>query len=307
MKHTWKITLMLLAIFIAAQLVGLFVITKYIDYAALKETGKTSYRGLPFDIQRPEVEESFSYIYIILAVIIGTLLLLLLIKFRKVGLWKIWFFVAIVATLTVSLAAFIQQYVALCLAIVIALWKILRPNIYIHNLSEILIYGGLAAIFTPIINIFSGIMLLIFISLYDMYAVWRSKHMVAMAKFQTESKLFAGLYLPYDRERQKDEKMEKRIIAEHRPSELVVKTQKTAILGGGDIGFPLIFTGVVMKSLINEGLTIGNAFMMSIIVIATTSLALFLLLWKSQKDTFYPAMPFLSAGCLLGYGIVWLL
>ena len=99
-----------------------------------------------------------------------------------------------------------------------------------------------------------------------MYAVWKSKHMIKMAKFQTESRLFAGLLIPYGK-------------------------NKTAILGGGDLGFPLIFTGVMYK-------TIG---LESLLIILTTTIALFLLLYKSEKNKYYPAMPFISMGCLMGY------
>jgi hypothetical protein len=36
-------------------------------------------------------------------------------------------------------------------------------------------------------------------------------------------------------------------------------------------------------------------------------LALLLLFVKAGKDKFYPAMPFISAGCFAGLGIVWAL
>ena len=67
---------------------------------------------------------------------------------------------------------------------------------------------------------------------------WKSKHMVAMAQFQTKSGIFAGVLLPY--------KMPKLSLRKkkHKNKKLV----KTAILGGGDIGFPLIFSGVIMKT-----------------------------------------------------------
>jgi presenilin-like A22 family membrane protease len=32
-----------------------------------------------------------------------------------------------------------------------------------------------------------------------MYAVWKSKHMVSLANFTAESKVFAGLLVPYDK------------------------------------------------------------------------------------------------------------
>jgi len=86
----------------------------------------------------------------------------------------------------------------------------------------------------------------------------------------------------------------------------VKRMVKTAILGGGDIGFPLLFAGVVMKGLILEnGVFIG--FLKTLIIPVVVSIALFLLFVKGKKDKFYPAMPILSAGCFVGYLIVWLI
>jgi hypothetical protein len=73
---------------------------------------------------------------------------------------------------------------------------------------------------------------------------------------------------------------------------------KSAILGGGDIGFPLLFAGVLMKS---------YGFMQVLIVPVVASIGLFLLLYFAKKDRFYPAMPFLSAACFAGYGLMLLI
>ena len=68
----------------------------------------------------------------------------------------------------------------------------------------------------------------------------------------------------------------------------------------------LIFAGVVMK-----GLMLTNpeliGFLKVLVIPLFTSIALLLLLIKSQKDKFYPAMPFLTAGCLVGYGVLYLI
>ena len=300
MKHTLKITIILVLVFLAAQLMGLSILDSYIDHEALAETGNLTYSNLPIGIERPEVSEGSSFIYILLAILIGTALLLLLIKFKKMNLWKIWFLLAVIVCLTIAFSAFIGQVAALVLAIILAVSKIYKPNVFIHNITEIFIYGGLAEIFVPIMNLFAAIMLLILISLYDMYAVWKSKHMVKLANFQTSSKVFAGLAIPY-----KLPKKEEKIILKKEDKKIAKKGIKTAILGGGDIGFPLMFAGVVMK-----GLLIANValpFLKIMIIPLITSIALLILLIKSEKDKFYPAMPFLTAGCLAGYGILLLI
>ena len=96
--------------------------------------------------------------------------------------------------------------------------------------------------------------------------------MIKLAKFQTKIRLFAGLMIPYGK-------------------------NKIAILGGGDMGFSLLFAGVAFKM---------YGWIASIIII-TTTIALGILLVKSDKNKYYPAMPFLSAGAFIGYLIVYLI
>jgi len=293
MKHTALITLILVGVFFLSQVVGMVITEQYIGERVLNETtGKVTitYEKLPLDMERPEIEESKSYLFILGAVLLGTAIVLLLVKFRGFKLWKMWFFLSVALCLTIAFAAFVPQIVAVLLGIGVALLKIYKPNFIIHNLSEVFVYGGLAAIFVPIMNLYAVVILLILISVYDMIAVWQSKHMVKMAQFQTESKVFAGISIPYQ--------IPKGGKAVEGKGRKVKEEIKSAILGGGDIGFPLLFAGVLMKSM---------SFAKVLIVPVVVSLALLLLLLMAKKDKFYPAMPFITIGCFVGYGILWLI
>ncbi|MBW2965849.1 hypothetical protein KY342_01960 [Candidatus Woesearchaeota archaeon] len=301
MKHTLKITLALVMFFFIAQVVGLAITNEYIDHQTTVETGNVTWENLPYNFTRPEVEGGSAFTTILVAILIGTIFVLILIKFKKINLWRFWFLIAVIVTLSFAFSAFINQWIALTLAVFLAAYKIFRPNIIVQNLTEVFIYGGLAAIFVPILNLFWVFMLLIVISIYDMIAVWQSKHMIKLAKFQTKSKIFAGLLLPYQLPK-KSKQIEKIKVPKSR---LKIKKQgiKTAILGGGDVGFPLIFAGVIMKDLmlVNPEL-IG--FLKTLIIPVFVSIALLGLFLKSKKDKFYPAMPFISIGCLVGYIIL---
>jgi len=290
MKHTLKITIILVLLFFLSQVVGLAITNQYIDHEKTAETGVTTWEELPYEIERPPVEESSSFVYILIAVLLGTGLLMLLIKFNRINIWKFWFFLSVVFCLTIALKPFMRQEIALAISFVFALFKVVRPNIFVHNITEVFIYGGMAAIFVPIMNLYAVFMLLVLISIYDMYAVWKSKHMVTLAKFQTSSRVFAGLSVPYKMPKKEAKKKAGRVAK--------IEKVKMAILGGGDIAFPLIFAGVVMKS---------TGFLTSLIIPVFVSAALLILLTKSKKDKFYPAMPFLSLGCLVGYVFIILL
>jgi presenilin-like A22 family membrane protease len=296
---------MLIILFISAQFIGLAIIAQYVDIEKSAQTGTTVQRTEVYErvgVEPPRVEnESYTFIIILVAVLIGTALLLLIVKFKKGKVWKVWYFFAVFYALMIAFNSlleyiipqipFITPFISLAAAIALAALKIFKPSIIIHNLTEVLMYGGIAALVVPIANLTSATILLLLISLYDAYAVWKSKHMVKMAQFQTSQGVFAGLTIPYDLK-------QKPVSIPHSEKPKQVQPEEkshpnTAILGGGDIAFPLIFAGALMKA---RGAIIHPA----IVLLATTA-ALSLLLFYSKKGKFYPAMPFLSIGCFVGY------
>ena len=238
MKHNIKVTVLIALLFLLAQIIGLLIVNHYLD------------KDLPYNIERPKLNEKTSALQVFLTILIVTALVFLIMKYRIFKLWTVWFYLASTATLMIAFSTLLNQNVAFVLALILAYFK-LRRNIFIHNFTELFIYGGLAAIFVPVINLTSII------------AVFKTKHMVKMAKFQTKMRVFPGLLIPY--------------------------RNKVALLGGGDIGFPLLFAGIMMKDF-------GNiAFAVPLFCTA----ALLVLLFIGKKDKFYPAMPFMTTGCLL--------
>jgi presenilin-like A22 family membrane protease len=316
MKHNLTVTMFLVAFFILAQVVGLALISKDSNVVMGPGGNITVVHSDTSVGARPDTTGFGSFLYLVIGVAVGTILVLVLMRFKKGNIWKLWFFLAVWIATSISLGVIIKSRiffdydVALFIALILAVWKIFRPNIFIHNITEVLMYAGIAVLLVPIFDVFWAVMLLLAISLYDMYAVWKSKHMVKMAKFQTQSNIFAGLLIPYKPGKTSSNiqtntknlrlgKSDKKSAADNKT--------KTAILGGGDVAFPLIFTGVIMESLLLQGLSKGMAFLQSSIIILTTTIALSLLFFYAKKDKFYPAMPFITAGCLIGWVIVMLI
>lgn len=300
MKHPPRTITIMLTMFFLAQIIGLFVITNYIDAEESEIQGEAVFREVDVSgitIERPDVDQNWSFAYMLIALFIGTSLLLIIIKYKTVILWKLWAYLAVVLCLSIALSAFIDSTIALIISLILGWIKIFKSNFYIHNLTELFLYGGLAAIFVPMLNLQSALILLILISLYDMYAVWKSKHMVDMAKFQMQTKMFSGMIIPHKvSTKQKTKKTLKKKV---KRKVTKVKTQvRSAILGGGDVGFPLLFAGTIMKlGGIIDGIIIS--------IFATISLGV--LLTKGNENKFYPAMPFLSIGCLAGWIITLLI
>ncbi|MFH0701073.1 MAG: presenilin family intramembrane aspartyl protease [Candidatus Woesearchaeota archaeon] len=292
MKHRLDITILLLVIFLLAQFIGIAILYKYIDPVKSTETGKMEFKELPIG-ERPQVNENYSYLPIMIMVLVGTGLMLILIKYHLNWIWKVWFLLAIFLTLMISFNAFISLKIALFLALLLSLWRTFWPNILVQNFTEVFIYGGLAAIFVPAFNLWSIIILLILISVYDAYAVWKSKHMITLAQSQAKSKVFAGLLIPYTWKK-KGKEIGK---GKEKPAP-EAKSGRIALLGGGDIAFPLLFAGVILKEM---------GLWQALVIPFFALLGLALLLFFSKEKRFYPAMPFISAGCFLGLAVVWVI
>lgn len=322
MKHNLKITFFLIAIFVISQLFGIGILRLYCNAPETSQVCKPLPLGLmriqiadiapvmqpltekiTFGTADENTENSISIaLYFIILIIIGTVIMLILIRFNRKTLSKIWFCFAIFIGLSVALGSFINHTIAVTLALMIAIWKVFFPNIYINNIAEVFIYGGIAALFYLLLNIFSASLLLIGISIYDMIAVWKIKHMVTMAKFQADNKMFAGAMISYNTAKSKPIKHRltlKKIIGKFNkkiPKASKAQTTKTAVLGGGDMAFPLLFTGAVMKAF-------GMPYTIMIVIGSTAALTW--LLFNAKKDRFYPAMPFISTGCFIGLGIIY--
>ncbi len=309
MKHNLNITFVLLAMFLVTQFIGLYVIDNYATTKVVDgQIQNVSAQQLPYGLESPEVETASDYrnlFYMILfAFVIAITILFFLTKIKAEFILRTWFFLVVTIALGITFNSFFQNkyagWIALAMALPLAFVKIFKRNFLVHNLTELLIYPGIAAVFVPILNFWTMLALLVLISIYDMWAVWHSGIMQKMAKYQINKlKIFSGFFVPYMSKKVRKE------IKKIKKSKLKKKQIKVhaALLGGGDVIFPLITAGVILKTRIPLpfGLHdfvggIGPA----LFVIGGALLGLGYLLFHSQKKKFYPAMPFITAGILLG-------
>lgn len=295
MKHDLRITAMLITFYLLAQIIGLGIVYSDIKVEqVVTETGETVVEVSHPDTAlgaRPEVYDFDAILMVLISILIGTGLVLLIVKFNQINIWKMFFFSAVFFSITISAGVFVSWYVAAIIGIILSGLKLLKHNILIHNITEVLIYAGIAVLFAPLFQPLWIIILLSIISVYDMFAVWKSKHMVKMAEFQIKSEVFAGLSIPYKPKSRSTKKFKNKKIT-------------TAILGGGDVAFPLIFGASVMESLIKAGLVGLPVFFKALLIPIVAGISLLLLLIFGKRGHYYPAMPFLTAGCLVGYGLV---
>ena len=239
-------------IFLACQIFGLLIVWHYQTHT------------LPFGIEPLQDEGALSLVKFVLMLAVITITILLIIRLKKAQLWTVLYFLGVSVATSISLNPFLKEY-ALIIGLVIAYIKIKEKDDYWHNITEILIYGGAVAVISSMFNSFTAIILIGLISLYDIYSVNYSKHMVKMAKAQTSTGVFPGLVINKG-------------------------TKKESVLGGGDVAFPLLFA----STFIAKPQT-------SILIVLFAFLGLLVMLKRSEKGKYYPAMPVLGVSSILGY------
>ncbi|MCG8699000.1 MAG: hypothetical protein MI922_13175 [Bacteroidales bacterium] len=309
MKHKLSIKITLLAMFLATQLIGLYVVNAYApSLSPDPQTGEIilTPNTLPFGLQTPEDEPTPNFLSLVFSFALAFAIIFILMKYKWKMIIRLWFFFVIALALAISINAFLKittltnaSIIALAIAIPLSFLKIFHPNVYVHNTTELLIYPGIAAVFVPILTPMSIIALLILISIYDAWAVWRSGIMQKMAKFQMdELKIFGGFLIPSASKKVKKEIEKIKVKYKDKEMPKSIKNKKfkvnLAILGGGDIIFPIITAGVFMRAY--------TSIIPALFIITGALLGLISIFVFSRKGKAYPAMPYITTGifaCLL--------
>ena len=292
MKHKLSITLILLGMFLLTQFIGLFILNQYAG------------NDLPFGLE--EEKETVGISQIILAFALAFVIIFTLMKYKWKFIIRAWFFLVVTLALAITLYAILKDYsmsaelIAIAISVPLAYFKIFKPHILVHNFTELLIYPGIASVFIPILNPLSILGLLILISIYDMWAVWKSGIMQKMAKFQMEElKIFGGFLIPSASKKVKLQikKIKEKYKDKEIPNKIKNKKFKVnlAILGGGDVIFPIITAGVFMRA---------YDIIPAIFIIFGALAGLIGLFLISKKGKAYPAMPYITSGIFAGL-ILW--
>ena len=311
MKDKLSITLILLSMFLLTQFIGLFVVNAYAPQMVLDPTTGEQIQApgnnLPFGLQAQQNEPEPNFFSIVSSFVLAFLLIFFLMKYKWKMVIRLWFLFVVTLALAITINAILKytplariSIIALVIAIPLAILKIFKSNRYIHNITEFLIYPGIAAVFVSILTWRSILVLLVLISLYDAWAVWKSGIMQKMAKFQMEElKIFGGFLIPSVSKKVKDQivKVKQKYKGKKIPKKIQSKKYKVnlAILGGGDVIFPIITAGVFMRAF---GI-IPALFVIFGALAGLSSIFLF-----SEKGKSYPAMPYITTGIFIAL-LIW--
>jgi len=303
MKSNLKVTGLILLLFVLTQLIGLFVIDAYSPQTAVTPTANNA--TVPYGMQPPDAPADVSFGSVAVSFVIAIAIFILLMKIKARSLFKVWFTIVVFLTVSIALTAILTKVfphsiirfdvVAMILAVPLTFYKIFKRDIIVHNATELLIYPGIAAVFVPLLRVWSVLILLFVISAYDIWAVWKSSLMMKMVKFNiNEVKVLPGLSIPYARKEDiaKLRAASKIKSVRARTAKLRKIKVAMAMLGGGDIAFSLIFAGVIYRSV---------GIVPALIAVACSTLALAFLFLYSRKGKMYPAMPYITVGCVIAW------
>jgi len=263
--------------FILTQSVGLALILKINNSLSLQQAlaPQQSFPANPW---------SFLINFLIVTVIF--LLLLPLFKKRPIFL-KVFFFFSIIMGLDIVFGIFLGEPTALVITICSAVILGLYPKILTHNLLFSIALAGIGAFIALNLEPFSIAIILSVLAIYDIIAVYVTKHMIKMAQVPASQGVFFGLILPKNN---KD-------FLENKPSLTFDDKSAYYLLGGGDMVLPLILAASIARTNFYYGLIVAGFAFLGLI-------SLHLIFASKTERKAMPGLPPLVFFSLLGYLIV---
>ncbi len=172
-------------------------------------------------------------------------------------------------------------FLSLAISLIMLILLIKHPEWYVIDAFGIFLAGGIAAIFAISLSTWLIILLLILLAAYDAISVYKTRHMISLAKSVTSSNLPLLMIFPKSR---KFSYMEKQDIE---------SDEKDAIfMGLGDAIIPAIL--------------VAHAYIQSMTAFLLTFFGTMLgyaILMNLIKKGPQPGLPYLNAGAIAGYAI----
>lgn len=239
-----------------------------------------------FSIKKLEVPQ-LSFFSFVFSVALATVFFLLLIKYLKLKplkekIYKFLFLFTSFFSGTIFFESFFPQPLSFILISLFIFWWIKFPNVLNQNLLVIFGIAGVGGLLGLSLDPKMMILILVLFSIYDFLAVYKTKHMVEMAKEMVEQKVFFGFIIPSD------------FISFKESLKRVQPGGKFFILGGGDVAFPLLFS----VSLLPSGL-LNSIFVSVFSLFGLFANFYFFLKQKERKPI--PALPLISVFSIIGY------
>jgi len=242
-----------------------------------------------FGVQKQELVP-ISGTQFLLNFVLGLCLVLIIIflgqrfKTSKKFLLKALFLLSVALGSFICLGVFIGDLAIFPVIILILFW-LKRPNVLLQDILVILAIAGAGSLLGIQMEPETVVFLLIIFSVYDYIAVFKTKHMVKMAKEMLGEQAILGLVLP---QKTSDFWASLKQVQPGRESFF--------ILGGGDIVFPLIMSASVLVNGLLDSLIIALFALIGL-------LFNFCFFTKQKKRQALPALPLIALFCIIGFFI----
>ena len=150
-------------------------------------------------------------------------------------------------------------------------WKFTQKWYWVWNVVFLFATAIISIKFSKMLPPIAAFVFLGGAAIYDAWAVWKSGTMVDMAKFFIDSRMVPGIIVPKK------------------------KKNKFAILGGGDVFAIIVVSFSFLKTSPWFAFTTLSGMIGSLVYLMFVG-----------KDKFYPALPFLFAGAIIGVFVGWI-
>lgn len=269
-KFSSKFIFYLILIFLIVQIIGLFTASYY-----------SSLQDLRITLITDDPDDIINAVFIIVQILIVTGIILLIKRFsKKTGYLRIFEYLALFVGMTVVLDVIFSYILALYITVLLLMIKYFlekykskhkKTIIWFNNLLLAIAIAGAGSIIGLSLGIIPVITFLILLSIYDIIAVFYTKHMITLAKTFSKSRMALIFYIP--------------------------TKERLYQLGGGDLVIPLVVSSSFYFLLI-KSVSINLAiFYVSLVWIASL-LGLFLTFYILKRYNL-KAMPALPLQALL--------
>lgn len=246
-------------------------------------------------ITPPQVSLQLPLAYFFGAVIVlGIILFLIPISKLRMAL-RVMFAFLYFWGMFIALGLSLPFLIAVFLSLASGLLWLFRPTSWLHNLLMVFALASVGAVFGSIFSAWTVIFLMLAISVYDVLAV-RLGYMMWLTKKLSQSDTLPAFVIP---ERLSGWNLNLRKFGFGKLLQGSAGEREFSILGGGDLGFPLLlFVSVFLAYGLTGALIVALFALLGLI--SAYAVALFLLKGKPT-----PALPPITLLCFIGFLIVY--
>ncbi|MCW6170633.1 MAG: hypothetical protein LVQ96_05630 [Thermoplasmatales archaeon] len=235
-------------------------------------------------------------VYYLVAAVVFSAVIILLSKRFKMNFLK-WVFIALIGFMVFYVWSYVGaliaqtylEYYAIVIGapIIIMALLIVKSEWYVIDVAGFFLCAGLASILGTILGIWAAVIFLAAFAIYDYISVYKTKHMVSLAKVAVDAELPMLFIFPNDT----SEKLGKIELTDEG-----VGGHKAMLLGFGDIAFP----GIMVVASGIYGFSIGHPLEFILLPLLGGVVGMMLLVTGKIKKP-APGLPFLNTGVILGF------